>query len=98
MRKYDPIEIRISQDIPEPTTHVPVFTAAGIGGVGNLRAMRQRQASGGSNMLNTPRASVDSRYSNQSSASRASSISELGVADWSKNMLLGRRNSSITEA
>ena len=34
MRKYDPIEIRISQDVPEPTTHVPVFTAAGIGALG----------------------------------------------------------------
>jgi hypothetical protein len=98
MRKYDPIEIRISQDVPAPSTHVPVFTAAGIGGVGNLKAMRERRESCAENSLSVPRFSVDSRYSAMSTSSRASSISELGVADWSKNVLLGRRNSTTTKA
>jgi hypothetical protein len=44
MRKFDTTDVRVAQDYPRGLDHVPVATAAGIGGWGNLRAMQKRRA------------------------------------------------------
>jgi hypothetical protein len=43
MRKFNATDVRVAQDYPRGMDHVPVATAAGIGGWGNLKAMRKRR-------------------------------------------------------
>src|ERR1700694_16866 len=43
IRKYNAQEVRIAQDVPTGPTHIPVATAAGRGGVGNLQAAKRRE-------------------------------------------------------
>jgi len=105
IRKYDAVEVRRAQDVPEGPQRIPHYTAAGRGGAGNLQAAKKREAIRRASMSvpAAERTSVDSTRSNALSSttsrgSTSSSISELGIADWGKNLLFGRRNSSHQKA
>jgi hypothetical protein len=58
MRKFETTDVRVAQDLPQGMDHVPVATAAGIGGWGNLKAMRKRREQQKSNN-GTPRSSYE---------------------------------------
>ena len=93
MRRYNAVEARIAQDIPQGTDHVPQATAAGIGGYGNLRAMHKRRQLAGSSASTSNRSSLDSQASATSSApstASASSIREMGLANWTRAVIFGR--------
>jgi hypothetical protein len=98
IRKYNPQEVRVAQDVPTGPIHIPVATAAGRGGVGNLQAAKKRETQRRASM-NEGRASQDSARSAESSSSRGSnaSLSDAGLAAWGKSRLFGRRRSSVTK-
>lgn len=44
IRKHDPVQVRVAQDVPQDFCSVPRATAVGRGGFGNIMEMRKRQA------------------------------------------------------
>ena len=70
MRKFGTTDVRIAQDYPRGMDRVPVATAAGIGGWGNLKAMKKRREQE-ERVKGTPRSSYETTSTFASTLSSA---------------------------
>jgi hypothetical protein len=94
IRKYNAEEVRVAQDVPEGPFRAPRATAAGRGGYGNLREFHKRERIYEESLAASARTSEESNHTVTSAASntsRASSISDIGFANWSKHLIMGTK-------
>jgi hypothetical protein len=94
IRKFNVVEARLAQDVPEGPYHAPHATAAGRGGYGNIQEMHKRERRQRDNMSVDGRTSGESHNTVSTMASHSSttsSIADIGVANWTKNMMFGTK-------
>ena len=91
IRKHDPVQVRVAQDIPEGSSRVPHVKSAGRGGIGNILEMRKREVLIGKTVSFESSESIDSNTSvssRDSGESKRSTGSLKSVAKWGKHLLL----------
>jgi len=95
IRKYNAKETRIAQDVPEGPYRAPRATQAGRGGVGNIQEWHRRERVYQESIAaSSARPSQESNHTVASSSSHhstASSIGDVGFANWTKHLIFGTK-------